>query len=380
MPLKTTETTISVVDAARKRIKNLFDSGHQIVMSFSSGKDSLCMSSLTYDLIRAGEIDPKQLTVVFIDEELVYDDMIDAALRWKKNFESVGALFLWFCLPFKQTSVIDGLSANESWITWDPQWRHLWPRNPPPFAIVKSDIISYPGEMNYQTFCRKAFKGTYQMVGIRVAESFARLKAAADAIIEQNKVLYPIYDWRDTDIWRYIRDRNLEFPLIYMKLYEMGTPKARLRLCNFFGEGSSAGLPIVSEIDPEQWDKICKREPNAQLALLYWDSEMFGRKTKTRKELEEKAGIEQKKNYREMLEDLLFFNTEKYNIGKDTIVNMSSYRRIYKKAYYAIDESDCKRMYEWIVFGDPKRKGVRTIPTTIFSHYAKQARKEDGNV
>lgn len=378
MSLKIVDTNINVVEASRQRIKNLFDSGNQIVMSFSSGKDSLCMSSITYDLIREGQINPKQLTVVFIDEELVYDDMIDASYRWKANFEKVGATFLWFCLPFKQTSVIDSLSASESWITWDPKWRHLWTRQPPPFAIIKSDIIKYPGEMNYQTFCRKAFKGMYQMVGIRVAESFARLKATAEATVERNRVLYPIYDWRDTDVWRYIRDKNLEFPPIYMKLYEMGVPRQRLRLCNFFGEGSTAGLPIVSEIDPDQWDKICKREPNAQLALLYWDSEMFGRKTKTRKELESKDEKTEKKNYRALLEDLLFYNTEKYNIGKDTLDNFKQYRKMYKKAYFAFTEADCKRLYEWIIFGDPKKKGVRTVPVTIFCRYRDVSRREDG--
>lgn len=376
MSLKKIDVMISVVDAARQRIKNLFDSGNRIYMAFSSGKDSLCMSSLTYDLIREGQINPKQLVVIFIDEELVYQDMVDAALRWKKNFESVGVPFLWFCLPFKQTSVIDTLSANESWITWDPKWKHLWSRQPPPFAIMYNEHLHYAGEMNYQTFCRIITKDGYQMVGMRYAESAARLEAVATATVEKNKILYPIYDWRDTDIWRYIRDHNLEFPEIYMKLYENGTPKSRLRLCNFFGEGSSAGLPIVSEIDPEQWDKICKREPNAQLALLYWDSEMFGRKTKTRKELEG----EEKKDYKSMVYDILFYHPEKYSVGSDTRNNFKDYRNLCYKFGFAFDDADWKKFYEWIMFGDPKRKLFRTLPLRPAKKYSDKARKEDGNV
>lgn len=375
MAIKVVEAAVNVVEAAKQRIRNVFSTGKNIYLSFSSGKDSLCIASITLDLIKSGEIDPKQLTVIFVDEELVYKDMIEQALRWKGFFESVGVLFLWLCLPFKQTSVIDSLSCNESWITWDPKWRELWTREPPPFAIVQSKFIHYPGEMNYQSFCQEAFSDGIQLVGIRMAESYARIKAVSESKIEQNKKLYPIYDWRDTDVWRYIRDRGLEFPKTYMKLYEAGVRRDQLRLCNFFGEGSTAGLPMVSEIDPDEWDRICKREPNAQLALLYWDSEMFGRKTRKRKELE--AG--EKKNYRALLEDLLFHHTNDYTIGKDTVKNIRYYRRLYMKAYYAITDADCKRMYEWIIFGDPKNKGIRTVPISIFARYNDRAKKEDNN-
>ena len=43
-------------DAAKVRIKNVFESGCKVYLSFSSGKDSLCMASVTYDLIREGAI------------------------------------------------------------------------------------------------------------------------------------------------------------------------------------------------------------------------------------------------------------------------------------------------------------------------------------
>ena len=60
---------MDVLTAAKLRISNAFSNGCKVYLSFSSGKDSLCMSSLVYDMILSGEIDPKLLTVVFIDEE-----------------------------------------------------------------------------------------------------------------------------------------------------------------------------------------------------------------------------------------------------------------------------------------------------------------------
>ena len=98
---------MNVLQAAKIRIRNVFANGCKIYLSFSSGKDSLCMANLVYEMILSGELDPKQLTVTFIDEEGLYPSMVDAAYRWRRNFLSVGAKFLWFCLPFKQGSVRD---------------------------------------------------------------------------------------------------------------------------------------------------------------------------------------------------------------------------------------------------------------------------------
>ena len=106
MPVKKLQSTLNVLEAAKLRIKNVFANGCKVYLSFSSGKDSLCMSSITYDLIRSGEINPKQLTVIFVDEEGLYPSMVEAAERWHCNFQSVGVPFLWLCLPFKQVSVI----------------------------------------------------------------------------------------------------------------------------------------------------------------------------------------------------------------------------------------------------------------------------------
>lgn len=79
MPVRKIESTINVLEAAKLRIRNAFANGCKVYLSFSSGKDSLCMTSITYDLIREGAINPKQLTVAFIDEEGLYPSMVEAA-------------------------------------------------------------------------------------------------------------------------------------------------------------------------------------------------------------------------------------------------------------------------------------------------------------
>ena len=150
MAVKKIYGKISVVDAARQRVRNVFSNGTKVYMSFSAGKDSLCMSHIVYDLILRGEIDPKQLTVLFVDEESIYESMEQMAMRWRKRFMSVGAEFRWYCLPLKQVSILHHLQNDERWITWEPGKENVWIRNPPPFAIRSSPYLSSPGEMNYQ--------------------------------------------------------------------------------------------------------------------------------------------------------------------------------------------------------------------------------------
>lgn len=369
MPIRSFDSNTSVLDAAKVRIKNLFDSGCKVYLSFSCGKDSLCMASLTYDMIVAGNIDRKQLTVIFVDEEGLYKSMVDAALRWRKLFMSIGVPFIWLCLPLKQVSVLDRLSSSESWITWEPGKEDEWIRDIPPFAVKTHPVLHYPGEMNYQTFCRRAFSDGMQMIGLRVSESLTRRQtiAAYDMTkITPGGAFYPIYDWKDQDVWRYIQERGLEFPEIYIRLYQAGVRRDRLRLCAFFGDCGTQGLRWIAETDNALWERIEKREPNAYLCLLYWDSEMFRRSTRKRRELEQN---EPQKDYKELCKDILFLHPEKYTIAPDTRAHFGAWRKLYIKCFGVAKQKHYKTMYEGLLYGDPKSRVLRILYTQIFTDY-----------
>ena len=66
MAVKRATGSMNVVQAAIQRIKNVFSNGLPVYMSLSGGKDSICMADLVYQLIRKGEIDAKQLRIIFI--------------------------------------------------------------------------------------------------------------------------------------------------------------------------------------------------------------------------------------------------------------------------------------------------------------------------
>ena len=75
MAVKRAQGSISCVEAAYQRIRNVFSNGLTVYMSLSGGKDSICMADIAYHLIQRGEINPKQLVCIFIDEEAIYDSI-----------------------------------------------------------------------------------------------------------------------------------------------------------------------------------------------------------------------------------------------------------------------------------------------------------------
>lgn len=219
----------------------------KVYLAFSGGKDTLCMCNLIYELAMKGEINPKLLTVIFIDEEALYESMFQMALRWRKKFTALGAQFRWYCLPVYQVSMLHHLADDESWVTWEPGKESVWIRQPPPFAILRDPAIEYSGQMNYQTFLPKVCKDGIMLVGVRASESVQRVKYLSAVNMTAghttgNNIIYPIYDWKDSDVWLYIKERRLDFPQAYIDLYRVGVKKSQLRLCNFFASESIAGL------------------------------------------------------------------------------------------------------------------------------------------
>ena len=138
---------------------------------------------------------------------------------------------------------------------------------------------------------------------------------------------------------------------------------------------SIAGLRYVAETDPVLWDKIQKREPNAYLALLYWDSEMFHRSTVKRRKLEANQA---KKDYKALCKDMLFDNPDKYFLNPARKEVAKSYKQLYVKGFSFMTERHFKKMYEALMAGDPKKRTLRAIYTDIFTDYVKYSRASSG--
>ena len=140
MAVKRCESNIDVVKAAEIRIKNVFGNGLPVFFSFSGGKDSLCLAQLMVNLANRGEINMKQLTVQFIDEEAIFPCMEEMTKKWRRIFMMMGAKFEWYCVEVKHYNCFNELSNDETFICWDSTKQDVWVRQPPSFAIRLSLI------------------------------------------------------------------------------------------------------------------------------------------------------------------------------------------------------------------------------------------------
>lgn len=380
MAVKRCKSNIDVVAAAKQRVFNIFKNGVPVYLSFSGGKDSLCLAHIVVSLIQEGKIDASQLTVQFIDEEAIYPCMEQTTLEWRKKFLLLGAKFEWFCIEVRHYNCFNELTNDESFICWDRYKEDVWIRKPPSFAIRSHPMLRARKD-TYQDFLPRISQDGLTMVGVRVAESIQRLvyiagQSNSGKFHTRERKIYPIYDWTDKDVWLYLKQEKVKIPEVYLYLWQVGVTKRQLRVSQFFSIDTSRSLVQMNEYYPDLMDRIIRREPNAYLAALYWDSEMFGRRSRKRKELE---GEDAQKDYKAEL--LLLFNDMDGNFPtKHKREVAKRYWYFFLKISPFATNEDFKSVYDGLVAGDPKLRNLRALYQRIFGKYVDEAKKADKGV
>lgn len=378
MAVKRCEASIDVVEAAKMRIRNVFQNGLPVYMSFSGGKDSLVMAQLVVELIQSGEINPAQLTVQFIDEEAIFSCIEEKVKEWRKKFLLLGAKFEWFCLEVKHFNCFNELSNDETFICWDRYKKDVWVRQPPSFAIREHPLLR-PRTDAYQDFLPRICADGITIVGIRTAESVQRLQNIASMLragktMTNKQQVFPIYDWTNNDVWLYLLREKVDIPEIYLFLWQSGTRKGQLRVSQFFSIDTARSLVKMNEYYPDLMERIVRREPNAYLASLYWDSEMFGRNTTARKQNE--SGIAEKDYKMELLK--MFSDMDTYFDTKHKRSVAEKYRNFFMRVTTFATNKDYKAIYEGLMSGDPKLRSYRALFQRIYGRYISDAKKKEG--
>lgn len=263
----------NVYDEAKKRIKHCMSVFDHLFVSFSWWKDSLATLKLYEECMEEEWRHNERIKVVFRDEEVIPDDVIEFIQEFAKNPKYE---FRYFAVPMKSSKFI--LGKTMTYIQWDPN--REWIRPKPANAIT--EVKWYEGrvfsqyDMDFvQTYWYSGKIGV--LTGMRADESLIRFQSCISKKDENYinaskapnvKLIKPIYDWSEDDIFKYFFDKKIKYCQIYNKqLWNWDS----LRVATPLHQESAKRFNKLKTLYPVFYQQIMSIFPEMWLQDLYWD-------------------------------------------------------------------------------------------------------------
>jgi len=271
---------IDCVEAARQRIRHVYDTFDTVCIQFSGGKDSTAVLLLAKEVHEERGLGP--VKVIFRDEEMVSPTVIEYVeyIREKPWVDME-----WYCLA--HGSEVWVLGRRQSVILWSEKRRAegRLVREMPPYAISAASFgISgqtyMPEHPDYYTMQGKIGNVAF-ITGVRANESMVRYRSLVQKLHE-NYIVTPykmkrkmplkfakvIYDWQAADVFKFIVEEHGER---YCEYYDRAAVT---------GSNSRVGIPLhatairrlgdVVATEPEFYDKLVECFPYIDAQRRYW--------------------------------------------------------------------------------------------------------------
>lgn len=274
----------SVLEAAKIRISETFDTLERLYISFSGGKDSTVMMHLVCQEARRRN---RKVGVLIIDLEAQYSQTIEHIEDMVNQYSDCIDLH-WFCGELLLRNAVSDFEPK--WVCWDESKRDLWVREKPAMASDLSQYDFYIPKMEFeelmvifgQWYAQGKSCGAF--IGIRSDESLHRYRAIVsrkDGLMMNNKKwttlvssglynVYPIYDWRTEDIWLFhAKHKELRHNTVYDMMTKAGVKFSNQRLCQPFGDDQKKGLWLYQILEPDTWYKLLNRVSGVNSGALY---------------------------------------------------------------------------------------------------------------
>lgn len=261
---------IDVFSMAIKRLKEQFNNGSRIVVSFSGGKDSgVC---LELALIAAEETGNLPLDVLMRDEEIMFPGTFEYARRMadRKNIR-----FHWI---IANQPIINIYNRNNPyyWVfdkTLNPR---EWVRQPPDDAIYVEGM-NIDSMITHKRFPVEKGKYLVSVMGLRVSESPLRLMGLFSSkgyMTKPNrfdvKYCRPIFDWKDGDVWKAHDDYGWDFNEAYTIMHRLGLKRSELRIAPVaISAQALKALKLSQKAFPQWFEKVCKRLIGIRTAVYF---------------------------------------------------------------------------------------------------------------
>jgi predicted phosphoadenosine phosphosulfate sulfurtransferase len=284
MGLKLYRDDLSVFDAAQERIRLALLESERAYVSFSGGKDSTVMLHMVGRMARALG---KRIGVLIIDLEAQYTGTIEHMEEMCREYADVADVH-WVQLPLKLRNAVSVLEPT--WCAWDPDATGVWVREQRAGSVTACDAYPFfEARMEFEEFMELwgiwYAQGchTAAFVGIRADESLNRFRTIASSTKARWKDrqwttevapglynVYPLYDWRTEDIWRYhAQTPDARGNPVYDRMHLAGLSIHQMRLCQPYGDDQRRGLWLYHILEPATWSKIVGRVSGVNSGALY---------------------------------------------------------------------------------------------------------------
>lgn len=277
------DASLNVLEAARARIRFVFDNFREVHVSISGGKDSTVLAHLA--LLEARRR-ARKVGLFFLDEEAVYDSTIQM-IEYLMELYPEATNRLWLQIPFALTNAVS--LAQSQLIAWEPGKHKIWMRPKKAYSIHAApwdrrqetvrDKVKGFGFYDVIENWERCHSGVAYLVGLRATESMNRWRAMIKHPVEiggervywgtrngANVSLYPIYDWNFSDVWKYIHHEGLRYSKIYDFQFRKGMALNEIRVSSLIHEKSFKSLCELPEFEPKTYARLCERIKGIEFA------------------------------------------------------------------------------------------------------------------
>lgn len=291
---------MNVYEALIQRLDLVFSEFDKVVVSFSGGKDSGVLLSITMDYAkRTGNLG--RLAVYHMDYEAQYTKTTEYVDRVFNSLPD-GVDGYRVCLPVKAQCSTSMFQAY--WQPWKLSEKDIWCRPMPTKHVINED--NFPWNFDYEIsdyeFNIEFGKAVYPnkkvcfLIGIRTQESLNRWRTmnrrmAANEYKGRNYTTvitdklvnaYPLFDWAVEDVWTANARFGYDYNKVYDLMYLAGVPLSKMRVASPFNDCAQDALKLYKVLEPDTWGLLVGRVNGVNFTGLYGGTTAMGWKKITK--------------------------------------------------------------------------------------------------